>query len=119
MAERALTGRRAAAALATAGVPRGVLARAVLLEVILPVLPAALLAAAGGLLAVRGVFGTTVRTSLLRADGTVVEVLQPVSVPWTGLAVVLGATALAVLLTAAVAAAMLRLSADPRELRTT
>lgn len=119
MAERAVTGRRTVAALAATGVPRGVLTRAVFLEVILPVLPAALLAAAGGLLAVRGFLGTTVPTGPQRADGTIAEVLQPVPIPWTGLTVVLGATALALLLTAAVAAAMLRLSADPQELRTT
>lgn len=118
MAERAVTGRRTAAALTAAGVPRGVLARAVVLEVVLPVLPAALLAAASGMLAVRGVLGTTVRTSMQRADGTVMEVLQQVPIPWTGLAAVLGVAALAVLLTAALAAMMLRLSIHPRELRT-
>ncbi|WP_299955832.1 FtsX-like permease family protein [uncultured Modestobacter sp.] len=117
--EGVLSRRRAAAALTAAGVPRGVLGRALLLEVLVPIVPAALLATAAGILAARGVMGTTVREVVYSATGTELRVTElPVPVPWEALAVIAGGTALATAALTMVALPILRRSADPGELRT-
>lgn len=117
--EGVLSRRRAAAALTAAGVPRGVLGRALLLEVLVPIVPATLLAAAAGILAARGVLGTTVREVVYSTTGTELRVTElPVPVPWTALAVIVGGTTLATAALTLVALPILRRSADPGELRT-
>ncbi|MCZ2846755.1 FtsX-like permease family protein [Modestobacter sp. VKM Ac-2978] len=117
--EGVLSRRRAAAALVAAGVPRGVLGRALLLEVLVPVVPATLLATAAGILAARGVMGTTVQESMYSATGRVLRVVETaVPVPWTALAVIVGGTTLATAALTLIALPILHRSADPGELRT-
>ena len=118
LVERVVSGRRTTAALAATGVPRGVLARAAVLEVLLPVVPATLLAVVAGVLGARGVAGATVQTTVQHSDGSVHSVVLDVPVPWTGLAVVAGVAVLGTTLLAVVAVPLVRRSADPGELRT-
>ncbi|MGC5563087.1 ABC transporter permease [Streptomyces sp. FR-108] len=102
-AESLATRRRGLAAQAAAGVPRGVLGRALLLETALPLAPAMLLAAAGG---------TAVHLAYARAtDAAVVPVLLPLLVP----VAVYGAC----LLAAATSLPLLRRTLRPAELRFT
>jgi hypothetical protein len=103
-AEGIATRRRGLAAQVTAGVPRQVLSRALLLETALPLAPAVGLAAIGGLAV--GVFYATVT-----GDGSL-------TVPWTALPmpfVVYGTC----LLAAATAIPLLRRTVRPSELRYT
>ena len=118
LVERAVSGRRTTAALAATGVPRGVLARAAVLEVLLPVVPATLLATTAGILAARGILGTTVDSVVEGANGELVHVVTDVPVPWTPLAVIAGAALAGTALIAAVAVPLVRRAADPGELRT-
>ena len=114
-AEAVVTGRKTLAALTAAGTPRAVLRRSLLLESLLPLVPTTLLAAAAGVLAARGVFGTT-HTVYWRGPS---PVLVDVPVPWLELgALVLGALAVTTVM-AAVALLFVRRSTDPRELRVT
>jgi len=117
--EGLLSRRRSTAALVAAGVPRGVLGRALLLEVLLPVVPAAALATAAGALATRGVFGTSLESGRVDADGVASIVRQAVPVPWSGLAVVLAAAVLGVALLALLTLPLLRRTTDPAELAAT
>ena len=114
--EGVLGRRRSTAALAAAGVPRGVLGRAVLLEVLLPIVPAAVLATAAGALATRGVFGTSLESGRADADGVVSIVRQAVPVPWSQLAVVLAAAVLGVAVLSLLTLPLLRRTTDPAEL---
>jgi len=116
--EGVLSRRRAAAVLTAAGVPRGVLARALLLEVLLPIVPATLLATVAGVLAARGVFGTTIREGVYAGPELVDVTVIDVPVPWGPLAVIAGGTTLAIAALTLLALPVLRRSADPGELRT-
>ncbi|MFL1902935.1 ABC transporter permease [Streptomyces tauricus] len=102
-AESLATRRRGLAAQAAAGVPRKVLGRALLLETALPLIPAMLLAGAGGT-AVHVVYGTFV-------DPPVFPVLLPLLFPVLAYA--------ACLLAAATSLPLLRRTVRPAELRFT
>ena len=119
LVERVVSGRRVTASLTAAGVPRSVLLRTVLAEVVLPVLPAGVLALVAGALAPRGMFGTTVQIAEQQPDGSVTAVSLAVPVPWAALAVVLAAVVAATLLVAAAAVPLLPRRTDPAELRAT
>jgi len=114
--EGVLSRRRSTAAMVAAGVPRGVLGRALLLETLLPVVPAALLAAAAGVLGVRGVFGTGVEWDVFDETGPVRTVHLTVPVPWSGLGVVLSAAVLGTAVLAVLTLPLLRRTTDPAEL---
>lgn len=120
--ESVLTRRRTLAALVAAGTPRGVLRRAVLLEVLLPLTPAAVVATAAGALAARGLTGTTIGIggTVIAPDGAVVPpTVVKVPVPWVELGTV---AALAIALTALLTLAVMPLLAravNATELRTT
>ena len=120
--ESVLTRRRTLAALVAAGTPRGVLRRAVLLEVLLPLAPAVFISTTAGALAARGYFGTSVSTggAIVSDDGVLVpDTVVDVPVPWTELGLVAGlALGLTVLLTLAVMPLLTR-ALDATELRTT
>lgn len=121
-AEGIVSRRRTYAALVAAGTPRPVLARATLAETLLPLIPGVVLAAATGILAARGVFGTRVR----HLDTAVVDSQQvnvasrmvDVPVPWTQLGVLVGGSIAVMLATTAVGLLFLRSASDPGELRT-
>ncbi|MDQ3449910.1 MAG: ABC transporter permease [Actinomycetota bacterium] len=117
-AEGIVARRRALAALSAAGTPVGVLRRAVLAEVLLPLLPSALLAAAAGLFAARGLFGTTfVDYEYSRTGQLLSEQVTAIPVPWARLGVLVGGTVAVTLLVTAVSLLWLRPSIDPAELR--
>lgn len=121
-AEGIVSRRRTYAALVAAGTPRPVLARAALAETLLPLIPGVVLAAATGILAARGVFGTRVQ----HLDTAVVDDRQvnvasrmvDVPVPWTQLAILVGGSIAVMLLTTAAGLLFLRSATDPNELRT-
>jgi len=121
-AEGIVSRRRTYAALVAAGTPRPVLARAALAETLLPLIPGVVLAAATGILAARGVFGTRVQhfdTAIV--DDRQVNVasrMVDVPVPWTQLAILVGGSLAVMLLTTAAGLLFLRSATDPNELRT-
>ncbi len=119
-AEGIVSRRRTYAALVAGGTPRSVLARAALAETLLPLIPGVVLAAATGILAARGVFGTTVegpRDPLAtEGPGTVIETTA-VPVPWEQLGMLVGGSILVMFLTTAAALLFLRAATDPSELR--
>jgi len=119
-AEGIVTRRRSYASLAASGTPRGVLARAALAETLLPLIPSVILAAATGILAARGLFGTTVtgpaNPLATHGPGTLNETLA-IPVPWAELGVLIGGSLLMMALTTAVALLFLRSASDPSELR--
>ncbi|MEJ7797402.1 MAG: FtsX-like permease family protein [Solirubrobacteraceae bacterium] len=114
--------RRTYAALVAAGTPRPVLARAALAETLLPLIPGVILAAAMGILAARGVFGTRVeRLDTQVVDGVRVNVasrMVDVPVPWEQLGILVGGSLAVIFVTTAIALAFLRSASDPTELRT-
>lgn len=117
-AEGIVARRRSLAALTAAGTPVGVLRRAVLAEVLLPLLPSAVLAAAAGLFAARGLFGTTFVEYDYSATGRILgERIMAIPIPWAQLGVLVGGTVAVTLLVTAVSLLWLRPSIDPAELR--
>uniref|UniRef100_UPI00066AD3B7 FtsX-like permease family protein n=1 Tax=Streptomyces sp. SBT349 TaxID=1580539 RepID=UPI00066AD3B7 len=113
LAEGVLSRRRDHAALLAAGVPRGVLVRALAWRALAPAVPAVALALTMGTLLGRALFGTEPDAVLAGAEVTAV----PAELPLAGLAL-LTATALALLLaTTATAALCLRATTTPDELR--
>ena len=117
-AEGIVARRRSLAALTAAGTPVSVLRRAVLTEVLLPLLPSALLAAAAGLFAARGLFGTTFLAYEYGATGQILsKQIIAIPVPWAQLGVLVGGTVAVTLLVTAVSLLWLRPSIDPAELR--
>jgi hypothetical protein len=117
-AEGIVARRRSLAALTAAGTPVSVLRRAVLTEVLLPLLPSALLAAAAGLFAARGLFGTTFLAYEYGATGQILSKrIIAIPVPWAQLGVLVGGTVAVTLLVTAVSLLWLRPSIDPAELR--
>jgi len=115
-AEAVVTGRQNLAALTAAGTPRAVLRRSLLLESLLPLAPTTLLAAAAGVLAARGVFGTTTteyRQTRRREFVTVIDI----PVPWTELSVLVAGTLAVTAVMVATAFLFIRRGTDPRELR--
>lgn len=117
-AEGVVARRRSLAALTAAGTPIGVLRRAVLAEALLPLAPAAVLAAIAGVLAARGLFGTTYTRYDYTSSGQLLDerILQ-VPVPWTEVGVLVVGTLAVTLLVTSVSLLFLRRSTDPSELR--
>ncbi|MBA3798149.1 MAG: hypothetical protein M3446_01465 [Actinomycetota bacterium] len=116
-AEGILTRRQSLAALTAAGTPVGVLRRAVLAEVLLPLVPTALLAASAGTLAARGLFGTTFVNYEYSASGQATERIISVPIPWAELGILVAGTLVVTLLVSSLALLFLRASIDPAELR--
>ncbi|MEJ7771722.1 MAG: hypothetical protein WKF51_07455 [Geodermatophilaceae bacterium] len=117
-AEGIVARRRSLAALTAAGTPVGVLRRAVLAEVMLPLLPSTVLAAAAGLFAARGLFGTTFAEYDFSATGQILrERITAIPIPWAQLGVLVGGTMAVTLLVTALSLLWLRPSIDPVELR--
>ncbi len=117
-AEGLVARRRSLAALTAAGTPVSVLRRAVLAEVLLPLLPSAVLAAAAGLFAARGLFGTTFVSYESSATGRILDQqITAIPVPWSQLGVLVGGTVVVTLVVTAVSLLWLRPSVDPAELR--
>lgn len=119
-AEEIVSRRRSLAALTAAGTPVGVLRRAVLAQGVLPLLLTAPLAAAAGVLAARGLFGTRVEvegSGTVPPDGTYVTEFIPIPLPWAELAVLVLGTLVVALAFTAVSLTFLRSSTDPGELR--
>lgn len=83
--ESMMARRRTLAALAAAGTPRSVLARAVLIETLLPVAATVLMASISGILAVRGLLGTTAEAMVTPDDGDSYTVEVAVPIPWAEL----------------------------------
>ncbi len=113
--EGVIARRRALAALAASGTPRRVLGEAVLLETVVPLGPAIILASAAGLFAARGLFGTSgaVRQGSAAQRGAQVSV----PIPWAELVTLAGGTLVAVCAVTAVALLFLRRSTELSELR--
>ncbi len=110
--------RRTLAALVAGGTPRAVLARAAIMESLVPLVPSVALASAAGLLAARSFFGTTVeRLASFDVDGGNEFATVDVPVPWTQL-VVLGGGAIAIsVLATTISLVFLRASTRPSEIR--
>jgi hypothetical protein len=126
--------RRTLAALVAQGTPRGVLAGASMLQVILPMLPGVALASVAGMLAGRGVYD---HTSTMSVGGGCVtplngpnnwcddpthftplrDISHAVPVPWGELVLLGGGTVLATVAVTAVSLLLLRRSTDIGELR--
>ncbi len=111
--------RRTLSALVAGGTPRTVLARAAIMESLVPLIPAVVVASAAGVLASRSFFGTTVeRLNTFEVDGGNEWITAAVPVPWTQL-ILLGGSAIAVsLLATTISLVFLRASTRPSEIRT-
>ena len=116
-AEGILTRRRTLAALTAVGTPVGVLRRAVLAELLLPLVPTSLLAATAGVLAARGLFGTTLVRYEFSESGQPTERLVSIPIPWAELGVLVAGTLAVTLLVSSMALLFLRSSTDPAEFR--
>ncbi len=117
-AEGIVARRRSLAALTAAGTPHGVLRRAVLAEALLPLLPTSVLAAAAGVFAARGLFGTTYVQREFSTTGQLLgERITAIPVPWTELVVLVAGTLLITSLATSVSLLFLRGSTSPSELR--
>ena len=112
-----VTRRRVLAGLHAVGVPRGTIARAVLQENLVPLVPAVVLATVAGILAARGFYGTEVSTSV--DDGAENSILRTVAVPvpWESLGVLVVVVLAAATLATVASLPVLRVSLHPSELR--
>lgn len=112
-AEAIVERRRTLAVLAASGTPRAVLARAALAEVLIPLVPAVVVASSAGLLASRAFFGTTGHGYDI--DGT--PVTTPIPIPWERLALLnAGIVAVSIAVTT-LSLVFLSRSTRPAELR--
>ncbi|MGI8723072.1 MAG: FtsX-like permease family protein, partial [Geodermatophilaceae bacterium] len=116
-AEGILTRRRTLAALTAVGTPVGVLRRAVLAELLLPLVPTSLLAATAGVLAARGLFGTTLVRYEFSESGQPTQRLVSIPIPWAELGFLVAGTLAVTLLVSSMALLFLRSSTDPAEFR--
>ena len=113
-AEAIVERRRTLAVLAAGGTPRTVLARAAIAEVLVPLIPAVLLASTAGLLASRAFFGTTVSGF---DETTNRQTITPIHIPWDRLIILnAGITATALAITS-ISLIFLARSTRPTELR--
>lgn len=103
--------RRTLAALVASGVPRRTLAVATMLEVAGPLVPTVLITTVTGLLAVRGIYGTTAFPG-----GNAAPVAVPI--PWADLTTLTGGTLLVAIAITALSLLFLRRATDLTELRT-
>lgn len=116
-AEAIVERRRTLAALTAAGTPKPVLARAVLMETLVPLVPSVLLAGSAGMLAARSFFGTRVETFVYDADLNSQQVTLDVPIPWDRLAVLCGGTIAISIAITALSLVLLGRSTRPSELR--
>jgi len=117
-AEAIVERRRTLAALTASGTPKPVLARAVLMETLVPLVPSVLLAATAGVLAARSFFGTSVETSVLAEGARESEMVTfAVPIPWERLAVLTGGTIAISMAITALSLVLLGRSTRPSELR--
>lgn len=105
--------RRTLASLVASGTPRPVIARAAMLESLIPLVPAVLVATASGWLFARSFFGPRVEVFPDGAVGTYIDV----PIPWTELALLGGGVIVASVLANLVSLAFLSASTRPTELR--
>lgn len=115
-AESIVSRRRTLAALKASGTPTAQLATSAMYETVLPLIPAVLLSAAAGVLAARGLTGTTVVPFDESIGERPAEAID-VPIPWEGLAVLTGGTILACCTMTAISLVFLGRSAEPSELR--
>lgn len=120
LAEQIVTRRRSLASLVATGTPRAVLGRALLLQTVVPLLPAVLLAAGSGAAMVFSAFPREVPGGEFcdAAGKCTPPVTLTVPIPWADLAVIAGGSILAVLVVTAIGLLFLRSSTDVSELRT-
>ncbi len=117
-AEAIVERRRTLAALRAAGTPRAVLAQAILIETLVPLVPSVVLAGSAGVLAARSFLGTTVeRLEVFEANGTNDHIRIGVPIPWERLAVLCGGTITITITIIALSLVLLRSSTKPSELR--
>lgn len=110
--------RRTLAALQASGTPKTVLARAVLMETLVPLVPSVVLAAGAGTFAARAFFGTSVeRLEVFELNGPDDSIRINVPIPWEQLAVLCGGTITISVATTALSLVLLTTSTRPSELR--
>jgi hypothetical protein len=114
-AEGLVARRRTYASVVAAGTPRGVVGRAVLAEVLLPLVPALLAALVVGTVAAVGLFGRTTDSYDAVLDG---PTTATVGVDWAHLATVYVLALAAAALTTSLSLLFLRSATHPGELRT-
>ena len=116
--ENIVSRRQVIAGMSAVGIPQSAVRRAVIVENLLPLVPAIFLATVSGILAARGVMTTRVRISTYNPTLQDVDVsIFIVHVPWIALGVIALGAVLAVTLATAASLPLLRASADPAELR--
>lgn len=111
--------RRTLAALAASGTPRSVMARAAILEPLVPLVPTVFAATAAGTLFARSLFGTTVErleSFKPNAQSNFIEVAVPV--PWVELTVLAGGAITVAVLATVLSLLLLPASTSMTELRT-
>lgn len=116
--EQVLERRRTLAALSAQGTPTGVLARALLWQTALPLVPGVLLASAVGAIAARGIFASST-TYTQEIDDRVITVELHDTVPWGGLTGLAVGTVLVTLAFCGVGLLALRRATAIDEIRTT
>lgn len=118
LAEQIVTRRRSLVSLVAGGVPRAVLARAQLLQVLLPTVPVLVVGAAAGTAAGFLLFGRTAEAGAGGVHGDAVRVTLTVPPPWADLGLFVGGGIGAVLVVSAIGLLFFRASTDIAELRT-
>jgi hypothetical protein len=112
--------RRTLAALVASGTPRPVIARAAIMESLIPLVPAVVLASAAGLLAARSLLGTTVeRLKTFEVNGGDEMITVGVPVPWERLLVLGGGAIVLSLVATSISLVFLRRSTSLNEFRAT
>lgn len=115
-AESIVERRRTLASLKASGVPTSELAISALLETVLPLIPAVLLASIAGILAARGLTGTKVE-AFETSFGTTAPEAVSVPIPWDRLATLSGGTIIVCCAMTAISLLFLGRSTTPTELR--
>jgi hypothetical protein len=115
-AEAIVERRRTLAMLVASGTPRGVLARASLAEVVVPLVPTVLVAAAAGTLAARGLTGQTATRFVEGGGPNEIETIR-VPIAWVELATLTGGTVGVCIAVTAISLVFLRSSTTPSEFR--
>lgn len=121
-AESVVSRRRTLAALTAAGTPRTVLARAIVFESILPLIPMVAAAALAGDLAARGLWGSKIRVADYNPTSTSTEPAEhvvTVPIPWSALTVLTVGTIAAAAVMTCLSLVFLRRSTSLTELRST
>jgi hypothetical protein len=110
--------RRTLAALAASGTPRSVLARAVIMESLIPLVPTVVVAVAAGVFTAWSFFGTTVqRLKVFEVNGGDEMITVGVPIPWEQLFALGGGAIALSLIATAISLVFLRASTSPSEFR--